>query len=596
MRKIFIAALPLLFVACLFGSSKMTKPDSIVATVENKIVTFADFDSTVMQIQKNVDPLTPFDSMKRAAVDSLIKQKLVEIRLDSIKNDLRQDWEFQHRMDDNITQNVFRVLFDRQITKRVHIDTSEVTKQYVDNRDRYMEPEKVWARHILIRPGKPDTTGAADEKLKKAKIEEEDKMALKRAEAVLEKALKGDNWDSLAVTYSQDANNMKTGGDLGYFPRGRMAPEFDSVAFAAAPGSIVGPVKTKFGYHIIKIENHAAPAPRDLDPTLSAEIYQEILTSRERDLSNVFVDSIKNVGVVKYDEQLMALPDSQVEDRAWVMTVNGTDTVFGMTYKESIPKFQRWKRVDSLTVENKKEMLDMMLTTLLLRSSAKTLGYMQDPEIVAAADDLVKNEANLRLSRLLNDIDYNPTEDEAAAYFAAHEDEYKEKQPLRVQHILFQDTTLADYQDSIMAEAIRDSIVAGADFNEMVKRYYPGEADIRETLSNLEYIGPNEMGSAFFAVAETMQVGSISHPVRTNYGYHIIKLLDRKQDKTLAQVRPGVKQRLRDARNAQKTGALVAKWRQAADIRVNEGVVKKLRPEEKQVIRIEAKAPEKKGS
>ncbi|OGC93751.1 MAG: hypothetical protein A2W25_06455 [candidate division Zixibacteria bacterium RBG_16_53_22] len=596
MRKFIFAVLPLLFMACLFGSSKIMNPGATVAMVDGRVITVASFDSTIKQIQRNVDPMTPFDSLKYAAVDSLIRLKLVQIRIDSIKNELNSDWEFSQKKNDDITQTVFKIVFEKQITGRIHIDTAEVTKRYEDNKNKYNELEKVWARHILVRPGKPDTAGVVDEDVRKTLIAEEDQIARRMAEAVLERALKGENWDSLAAKYSQDANNSNKGGDLGYFLRGRMAPEFDSAAFAAPVGSIAGPIKTKFGYHVIKIEDHAAPAPRPLNSTLSAEIYQEILTGREREISNVFVDSLKKAASIKYNDELLAQPDSLVGDRAWIMAVNATDTVFGFTYKESIPKFIRWKKVDSLTVENKKEMLDMMSTTLLLRSAARSLGYMDDPEIVSAADDVVINEANLRIMRVLNDVEYNPTEEEVAAYFAAHEDDYKEKRPLQVQHILFQDTLINDTQDSLRAETVRDSIVAGADFMEMVKRYYPGEPDIRQTLANLDYIGPDEMGREFYGVAETMQVGSVSHPVKTAYGYHLIKLINKKQDRTLAQVRPGIRQKLRDAKNASKTAALVAEWRQSAIIRVNDDVVKKFKPEEKKVIRIEARASEQEGS
>jgi parvulin-like peptidyl-prolyl isomerase len=596
MKKFLVALAPLLFMACLFGSSRMMKPGAVVATVDGRIITVANFDSTVDQIQKNVDPLTPFDDLKQAALDSLIKQKLIQERTDSIKAYLNQDWEFSLKKNEDVTQTVFKVLFDKQITGRIHIDTAEVTKHYDENKDKYIDPEKVWARHILVRPGKPDTVGNADEKARLTLIAEEDQIAGRMAEAVLERARAGENWDSLAAKYSQDANNSGKGGDLGYFYKGRMAPEFDSVTFAAEKGSIVGPIKTKFGYHIIKIEDHAAPTPRPLDPTMSAEIFQEILSTRERQLSGVYVDSLKKAGIIHYNDSLFTTADSLVENRTWAMSVNATDTVYGITYKESLPKFLRWKKIDSLTVENKKEMLDMMLTTYLLRSAARTLGYLDLPEVKSAADEVVSIEANLRISRMLNDTEYNPTEDEVAAYFAAHEDDYKEKRPLQVQHLLFQDTLLEDSIDSTRAEAVRDSIIAGSDFNEMVRRYYPGEPDIRETLSNLDYIGPDEMGSDFYGVADTMQVGSISHPVRTAYGYHLIKLQNKKQDKTMAQVRPGIKQKLRDGRSAVKTAALVAEWRKGAIVQVNEDVVKNFQPEEKKVIRIEAKAPEQEGS
>jgi parvulin-like peptidyl-prolyl isomerase len=588
MKQILLAVLPLLCMGCLFGSSRMMKPGATVASVDSRIITVAQFDSTVNHLQKNFDPLTSFDFIKTAALDSLIVHQLIQIRRDSIKQELSNDWDFNQQKLENVTQTIFKVLFEKQITGQIHIDTSEVTKYYQANRDKYIEQEKVKARHILIRRPKPDTIGVASEKKRQELIDEADRFARDRADGVLKKALAGENWDSLAAAYSEDANNSKKGGDLDYFYRGRMMPEFDSAAFAAAPGSIVGPIATRHGYHVIKVEEHLQPTPRQLDPDLGAEIFNEMLSNRERELSNAFVDSLKRAGVVAYNEEQLALPDSLMGDRAWVMMVNSTDTIFGATARESLPRYMRWKKLDSLTVTDKKEMLEMLSTTYLLRSAARTLGYMNDPEVLSAIGDVTNVEANLRISHLVSDIEYDPTEVEIAAFFNAHIDDYIEKRPLQVHHILF--------QDSLFAAAIRDSVVAGADFTEMAKRYYPGDPDIREVLYNLDYIGPEEMGHNFYDVAETLQVGSISHPVKTNWGYHLIKLVNRKQDKTLAQVRPGVRQRLKDARNAEKTSRLIADWKKGATIVVHKQVIDKIQPEEKKVIRIDARASEQKGS
>jgi parvulin-like peptidyl-prolyl isomerase len=70
---------------------------------------------------------------------------------------------------------------------------------------------------------------------------------------VFAKATKGEDFAGLARTYSKDPGSAQQGGDLNYFAKGRMVPEFDSAVFAASVGSIVGPVETQFGYHIIKV-------------------------------------------------------------------------------------------------------------------------------------------------------------------------------------------------------------------------------------------------------------------------------------------------------------------------------------------------------
>ncbi len=74
----------------------------------------------------------------------------------------------------------------------------------------------------------------------------------KKAKEVLEKINKGESFAEMARKYS-DCPSAKNKGDLGWFGKGRMVPEFERAAFEGEKGKVVGPVKTEFGYHLIKI-------------------------------------------------------------------------------------------------------------------------------------------------------------------------------------------------------------------------------------------------------------------------------------------------------------------------------------------------------
>jgi parvulin-like peptidyl-prolyl isomerase len=587
MKKILVALLMLAIAGCAHMASKRTSERQVsVATVDGRSITVAKLDSTIRQLEKNSnttiandDPVY-VDSLKRIALDSLINHRLIEIREDSIKMVLNNDWEFNQKRLDEVNQAIMKVLFDKEIVPRVKFDSSEVVKYYNEHPDQYMESEKVSAKHILIRRPKPDTAGVTSEKKRKKILDDSEKFAKDRADAVLKKALAGENWDTLAATYSEDANNSKKGGDLGYFIRGRMQPEFDSAAFAATPGSIVGPIPTRFGYHIIKVDDHKQATPKEFNADLWEQIHAQLMDTEQKKVATQYLDSLKANSVTAYNEPMLATPDSLINDQTWIMTVNGNDTLFERTVKQNILKYQRWKQLDSITVNDKKDMLVMMAPTYLLRSAAKNLGLMNEPAIINTSDEFTTSEARSRMINYLQNTEYEPSDKEIEDYYNANIDAYKEKRPLQVYHILF--------QDSLQAEAVRDSILAGADFGEMAKRYYPGDPEIREVLYNLDYIGPQEMGLEFFQTADSMKVGEVSHPVKSQWGYHIIKLVNRKEDRTLAQVIPGIKQHLKDERNAEKTEALVAAWRQGAVIKVDEKAFKKFKPEEKKVIRIES--------
>lgn len=94
------------------------------------------------------------------------------------------------------------------------------------------------ASHILIKAENSDTAAA-----------------LKKAQDLYQRVKGGENINDLAVQFSMDETVKQNRGNLGWFPKGAMVKEFEDAVFSATPGSIVGPVKTKFGFHVIKLED-----------------------------------------------------------------------------------------------------------------------------------------------------------------------------------------------------------------------------------------------------------------------------------------------------------------------------------------------------
>ena len=129
--------------------------------------------------------------------------------------------------------------------------------------DRFTTPAQVHARHILF------TVDQAATESDKAKVKE-------AATGVLARARAGEDFAALAKAYSQDPGTAPKGGDLGFFPRGRMVKEFEEAAFNLSAGSISDLIESQFGYHIIKAEAVEAQRVRSLEET-RAEIRQELI-------------------------------------------------------------------------------------------------------------------------------------------------------------------------------------------------------------------------------------------------------------------------------------------------------------------------------
>ncbi len=121
------------------------------------------------------------------------------------------------------------------------IDEQELRAWYDEHREEFRVPEKrvVEYVHFKLEPSREDSLDAVDQ-----------------VEYLQRQLEQGESFDELAAAYSTDASNAEQGGDLGWFGRGRMVPPFDEVAFAAEVGELAGPVETRFGLHLIKVNGH----------------------------------------------------------------------------------------------------------------------------------------------------------------------------------------------------------------------------------------------------------------------------------------------------------------------------------------------------
>lgn len=137
---------------------------------------------------------------------------------------------------------------EEAMRQHVTVTGQQVERYYNDNIQQYSTPEEVRASHILLK-----TDGKNDDAVKK------------QAEDLLKRAKAGEDFAALARKYSQDEESAKKGGDLDFFPKGKMVPEFEKVAFALQPGQIADDVvKSQFGYHIIKVTDKKAAATKPL--------------------------------------------------------------------------------------------------------------------------------------------------------------------------------------------------------------------------------------------------------------------------------------------------------------------------------------------
>ena len=158
-----------------------------------------------------------------------------------------------------------RHLIEETLAKQVTVSKEDLHDAYVANLAQLVEPEQVQARHVLIKVAED-----ADEAAIAA--------AKTRIEQVLKEARQGADFAELAKQYSQDST-ASAGGELGFVARGAFVPAFEAVAFALKPGEISDIVRTRFGFHIIKVE--ARREAHALSESEAAPTLQQYVASKK---------------------------------------------------------------------------------------------------------------------------------------------------------------------------------------------------------------------------------------------------------------------------------------------------------------------------
>ena len=166
-------------------------------------------------------------------------------------------------------------LVDMQaIRNRTQVSAEDIQRSYDDNKQQYSTPEQVRASHILLK-----TEGKDDAAVKK------------QAEELLAKVKAGADFAKLATEYSEDDTSKVKGGDLDFFGKGQMVPEFDKTAFSMKPGEISDLVKTQYGYHIIKLTDKKAATTKALDE-VRAQIEDQIKWDRAQTEAQRIADDV----------------------------------------------------------------------------------------------------------------------------------------------------------------------------------------------------------------------------------------------------------------------------------------------------------------
>lgn len=240
MRKYGCIVVIVFLMTMFFLGQTAAKESDVVAKIGEKKITVADFERILGYVDTDRQKLFEQNPQLK---ETLLKQ----IVQSTVISDLARKNGFDNKADvkeqlkivtDNFLANEY---LKREIANKITVSESEMKLYYEGHKDEFKIPEMVKASHILIR-------------LDASSSEDDRKKAREKAEDILKKIKSGEDFAKLASEMSEDPGSRTKGGDLGFFPRGRMIKPFEEIAFSMKPGEISDVIETQFGYHIIRVE------------------------------------------------------------------------------------------------------------------------------------------------------------------------------------------------------------------------------------------------------------------------------------------------------------------------------------------------------
>lgn len=199
--------------------------NKILAVVNGIEITEQELQATIKRFPADRQSYLETDNGKKQLLDEIISFELVyNYAKDS---GMEKDESYLYQLE-TAKKEILTQIAIAKVMSEATVSDKEVEQYYDANRQMFKEPEKIGAKHILV-----DTNDTAEE--------------------VLNNIKQGLSFEEAAQKYSSCPSKSQ-GGNLGIFGRGQMVPEFEDAAFNLEIGKISEPVKTQFGYHLIKVE------------------------------------------------------------------------------------------------------------------------------------------------------------------------------------------------------------------------------------------------------------------------------------------------------------------------------------------------------
>lgn len=261
------------------------KGGKTLAEVNGNVITTEDFKAEADRLPPYLKPMVQSSEGKKELLDSMVVREII---LEQAKKDgIDKDKEVAARLEDLRKRLIVETYLKKKVEKEAQISDAEMKKFYDENKEKFKAGDQVKASHILVKSEKEATD-------------------------ILAQLKGGAKFDELAKKFSTDSTAAK-GGDLGWFPKGAMVPEFDKVAFGLKEGEMSGIVKTQFGFHIIKV---TGKRPAGLTPyeEVKEQIKANLLPAKQQEIFVKMKDELKKGAKISIKDDVLKTLDMKATD------------------------------------------------------------------------------------------------------------------------------------------------------------------------------------------------------------------------------------------------------------------------------------------
>lgn len=245
--------------------------NKIIALVDGREVRQSDFNRLMNNLGQNAAYFQG-EQGRQKLIDELVMHEL--IYSEAVEKNYENDKEFQDVLN-NMKKSLLQQYGLSKIMNSVTVSDEEIKDYYERNKGLYKTKESVRASHILV-----DSKEKADE--------------------ILEDITDGLKFEEAAAQFSS-CPSKQAGGDLGQFGKGQMVKEFEDAVFAMQKGEISEPIKTQFGYHIIKLIDRIPERDSSLEE-VKEEVRKKVLAEKQEKAYNNKREELKKVYKVEICE------------------------------------------------------------------------------------------------------------------------------------------------------------------------------------------------------------------------------------------------------------------------------------------------------